>query len=103
MPADLDVWLDDERPAPNGWHRCRYTFEVVALLKAQRVRKLSLDHDLGFARTTGYHLVLWMMEHGKWPAERPTVHSMNPVGAYVMRELIANWYTTKWLNAGRMS
>lgn len=96
--AALDVWLDDTRPAPEGWLWCQHVHEVVALLKAGRVRRLELDHDLGMMpdgrlEKSGYDLCLWMAEHGRWPTERPTVHSMNPVGAEAMRFVIDRYFT----------
>jgi hypothetical protein len=89
----LDVFLDDVRDAPDGWHRCRAAHEVIALLKAGRVRRLSLDHDLGEGSQTGYHVVLWMAEGGRWPDVKPVVHSMNPVGAQAMRFVIDRYWT----------
>ena len=87
-----DVYLDDERDAPEGWHRCRHVWEVIALIKANEVCRLSLDHDLGDGEKTGYHLVLWMVENCRWPHEKPLVHSANPVGAEVMRHMIDKWF-----------
>lgn len=96
-----DVYLDDERETPPGWHRCRYIHEVVALIKANDVRKLSLDHDLGDDEQgcrckTGLDLVLWMVENNRWPREKPTVHSANPVGAEAMRRLIDKWFQLEY-------
>lgn len=91
-----DVYLDDERNTPPGWHRCHHVWEVIALIKAGEVRKLSLDHDLGDGEKTGYHLCLWMIENNRWPTEKPTVHSANPVGAHYMRLMIDQWYGKSW-------
>lgn len=91
-----DVYLDDERETPPGWHRCHHVWEVIALIKAKQVRKLSLDHDLGDGEKTGYHLVLWMVENNKWSVEKPTVHSANPVGAMVMKDMIDKWFQKDW-------
>ena len=41
---------------------------------------------------TGYDLCLWMAEHGIWPAEKPTVHSMNPVGRKRMQGVIDRYF-----------
>ena len=41
---------------------------------------------------TGYDLCLWMAEHGIWPAEKPTVHSMNPVGRQRMEGVIDRYF-----------
>ena len=91
-----DVYLDDERETPAGWHRCYHVYEVVKLIKAGEVRRLSLDHDLGEGEKTGYHLVLWMVENNRWPKEKPVVHSANPVGAMVMRDMIERWFQKDW-------
>lgn len=91
-----DVYLDDERETPYGWHRCYHVHEVIALLKAKQVRKLSLDHDLGDGEKTGWHLVIWMVENNKWPQEKPAVHSANPVGAHYMRTAIDQWFGKSW-------
>ncbi len=97
-----DVYLDDERPTPDGWHRCHHVWEVVALVKAGEVRRMSLDHDLGDGEKTGYHLVLWMVENGRWPREKPMVHSANPVGAHVMRQMIDEWFGKSWKDDPRL-
>ena len=101
-----DVYLDDERETPEGWYRCRYVWEVVALIKANEVRRLSLDHDLGtypdghYCRT-GLDLVLWMVENCRWPREKPLVHSANPVGAEAMRFLIDKWFGREYCYENR--
>lgn len=57
----MKVYLDDERPTPDGWVRCYWPDEVIALLQKGGVTHLSLDHDLGNDdRGTGYDVVLWL-------------------------------------------
>lgn len=57
----MKVFLDDERPVPEGWHLARWPEEVIVLLKTGEVTHLSLDHDLGDdTRGTGYDVVLWI-------------------------------------------
>jgi hypothetical protein len=59
----MKVFLDDERPAPEGWVRVYWPSEAIALLETGRVIKISLDHDLGDdAKGTGYDVVLWVEE-----------------------------------------
>jgi len=59
----MRVFLDDERPTPDGWHRCYWPDEVVALLEAGGVTHVSLDHDLGDdERGTGYDVIVWIEE-----------------------------------------
>ena len=108
----IDMWLDDERPAPEGWTLVKTTWEAIALIKAGKVRHASLDHDLGLctpcerrkdlnaypmARNctcmSGYKLCLWMADNGRWPDEKPTVHSANPPGAFAMRAIIDRYFS----------
>jgi hypothetical protein len=60
----LKVWLDDRRPAPDGWVHIYTPEEVIELLRAGGVEELSLDHDLGLDvgpnERTGYDVLLWL-------------------------------------------
>ena len=58
------VWLDDERPAPEGWVRVYSPAAAINLLRTSRVSKISLDHDLGgdYEIGTGYDVMLWIEE-----------------------------------------
>jgi hypothetical protein len=70
----IKVYLDDERPAPDGWVRVTTPAQAIALLETGEVSHLSLDHDLGDDEGigTGYDVVLWMeeqvflTERGNW-------------------------------------
>lgn len=78
----LRVWLDDERPAPEGWVSCRWPGEVISLLESEQVATVSLDHDLGDdSRGTGYDVLLWLEEavarYGFVPPEI-LIHTANP-------------------------
>lgn len=106
MATKISMYLDDERPAPEGWTLVKTAHEAIALIKAGKVARASLDHDLGLcslctdrgsaARNcqcmTGYKVCLWMADNDKWPDEKPTVHSMNPVGAFAMRAVIDRYF-----------
>lgn len=87
----MNLWLDDVRPAPDGFTHVKTVDEAMPYLISGEVEKASLDHDLGDG-ATGYWLVSWMEENDIWPKEKPLVHSMNPWGAHRMREVIAR----KW-------
>lgn len=102
----MNLWLDDMRPAPVGWHHVKTVEEAKKALLSGTVQKASLDHDLGACADcmggktpeqwleetnyqsmphcdhfgSGYTLVCWMEETGNWPKEKPTVHSANPAG-----------------------
>jgi hypothetical protein len=75
------VYLDDERPTPEGWVAVRWPEEAIALLEGGQVVELSLDHDLGDdEHGTGYDVLLWLEEavatRGFVPP-RVRVHSAN--------------------------
>ncbi|MDZ7890873.1 MAG: cyclic-phosphate processing receiver domain-containing protein [Rhodoferax sp.] len=77
----MRIYLDDERATPEGWTRCYWPDEVIALLQTDQVTEISLDHDLGDdKRGTGYDVILWIEEavalHGLKPP-RLHVHSAN--------------------------
>jgi hypothetical protein len=80
----LYLWLDDDRPAPPGWHWCKTVPEACRLLATRRVTYASLDHDLGQPEN-GSDLVIWMVHTGHWPRYRPGIHSANPLGAMRMQ------------------
>lgn len=97
------LWLDDLREAPKGWTHVTTVEAAQDLLKTGEVQKASLDHDLGYQLgedgtidkvyfRTGYDLVKWMAETNTWPKERPTVHSMNPVGRRNMEATIDRYF-----------
>lgn len=58
----MDVYLDDARDTPDGWHRVYWPEEAIALLKTGAVERISLDHDLGDPVRTGYDVILWIEE-----------------------------------------
>lgn len=104
------MWLDDVRPAPDGWTHVRTCDEAIALLRTGTVDEASLDHDLGHCEAcdgcrgvqrdpcpcachrSGTFLVNWMACEGVWPATKPRVHSANPVGAERMRQTIERYW-----------
>jgi hypothetical protein len=89
----LHLWLDDERPPPQGWEWEWAKTAGEAMLLASRViqvHEMSLDHDLGPASAgNGMDFVNWLIKTARWPAERPDVHSQNRPRAHEMRLLIA--------------
>ena len=77
----MKVFLDDQRPAPEGWVRAYWPSEVIALLQTGEVTDLSLDHDLGDdLRGTGYDVLTWLEEAAfarTLPIPNITIHSAN--------------------------
>ncbi|QSQ22497.1 hypothetical protein JY651_46540 [Pyxidicoccus parkwayensis] len=89
----MKVYLDDERPTPEGWVAVRWPEEAISLLEGGRVTDLSLDHDLGDdAHGTGYDVLLWLEEavatRGFVPP-RVRVHSANSSARQKMELAIA--------------
>jgi hypothetical protein len=89
IPVAMKAWLDDERPAPDGWVHVKTTEDAIELLRGGEVTELSLDHDLGLAapecERTGDDVLVWrerMVVTEGWSGELPAiaVHSANPVG-----------------------
>lgn len=101
----MKLWLDDVREPWKhgciGWEWAKTADEAIALLATGQVTEADLDHDLSDAATigmpapgekTGYTVVCWMEENGVWPRDGVRVHSMNPVGAARMRQVIERHY-----------
>lgn len=93
----MKLWLDDERPAPEGWHKCETPGEATSLLDFARgpgqepVTEVSLDHDLGLARLTGYDVLVWIeheVYHNNYRPPKMLVHSANSIGAQRMHAAI---------------
>lgn len=86
--APLKVFLDDERPTPDGWVRCYWPHEVIELLKTGNVEVVSLDHDLGDdSKGTGMDVCNWIEQivyengfDGGFIPPAVILHTVNPVG-----------------------
>ncbi|WP_164017536.1 TipAS antibiotic-recognition domain-containing protein [Pyxidicoccus trucidator] len=88
----MKVYLDDERPTPEGWVPVRWPEEAISLLEGGQVAELSLDHDLGDdEHGTGYDVLLWVEEavatRGFVPP-RMRVHSANSSARLKMEQAI---------------
>lgn len=101
----MRIWLDDERPAPDGWVRCLWPSEVIDLLVAHEdVTDVSLDHDLGDdERGTGNDVLLWIEEQVALNGYDPPtlrVHSANSSAAQKMWAAIAQIH---WIHRERLT
>lgn len=92
----MNVWLDDERPMPQGYDlHVQTAQEAIQLLSQGGVARISLDHDLGEHGGTGYDVACYI-EHGAYngtlePIE-VLIHSANPVGRDNIRRAVAKAY-----------
>lgn len=83
----MRLWVDDLRPAPEGWTWVKTSADAIAALADTRPQEMSLDHDLG-GDDTSRAVVLWLCEHeDRWPPVTH-VHSANPVGVEWLRGMI---------------
>lgn len=95
----MKLWIDDVRPAPEGYVWCksvneaiieiRYVESAVYFLENDEIELIDIDHDAGdFASDGGDYIRLldWLEETGRnYPIR---IHSMNPVGVANMRRII---------------
>ena len=88
----MKVWLDDWRPAPEGWVHVRTPEEAIEVLRGGDVEAISLDHDLGLAEglreRTGYDVLLWLereVEAGR--ARPPAVMEVHSGNVAVMKRM----------------
>lgn len=106
----MKIWVDDIRPAPEGYVWCKSVIETIKVIEGfensienyldewdfpptemwgQKIEIIDLDHDAGdYARFGGNYINIlnWMEETGRSYPIR--VHSMNPVGRGNMRRII---------------
>lgn len=89
----IKVWIDDVCPMPKGYTIwLRSTIDVVHYLKSVNWKNgvlLDIDHDAGdYAKLGGdyYKILDWCEARNYNPVVH--IHSMNPVGAMKMRQII---------------
>lgn len=95
--AEMKIWLDDLRPAPEGFVWCRSVNEAKKVIeeneKTQPIELIDCDHDLGdffVDGGDGIKLLDWLLERKTlYPVE---LHTMNPVGRENMRRLLQRYW-----------
>ncbi len=94
----LRLWLDDLRPAPDGYLGCRSVAEAqLYVTTAERndvkIADIDCDHDLGIYANLGgdgIKLLDWLAERGTfYPV---SIHTMNPVGRDNMQRVIDRYW-----------
>jgi hypothetical protein len=114
----MKLFLDDNRPVPEGWRPARTAEAAKVYLMGHKVDNMSLDFDLdapecqncnfncglreGGCRLgcqchkqgaeNGMDLLHWMRDTGNWPRNRPTIHSANLDGALRMKAFVLRHY-----------
>jgi hypothetical protein len=112
----MKLWLDDMRKPPFGYDLWAKTADqAIAMLEkhGDRIEHCSLDHDLAedhyetaaefsgyglaptpidrsrFKEKTGYAVLEWMHETGRWVADI-SIHTLNPRGGEDMMSKLKN-------------
>lgn len=97
----MKLWIDDVRPAPNGYFWCKSVNEAKRVIieysdkldfdmnAIDMIELIDIDHDAGdYAKDGGNYIRLldWIEETGRnYPIH---IHSMNVVGVANMRAII---------------
>lgn len=79
----MNVFLDDVRACPKGFRLARTAEQCMKLLETCKIEVLSLDHDLGYQKPTGYDVAKFMVRN-KLFAPKIIIHSANPIGSIRM-------------------
>ena len=95
MKDILKIWVDDVRPAPEGYVWLKSVNEVKKyladphILCNYEIKLIDLDHDAGdYAKDGGdYIKILDYLEMVGYDGDL-RIHSMNPVGVQNMRNII---------------
>lgn len=94
----VKIWLDDERPAPEGYKHCRSVKEAEAAIRGCEyegdvIDIIDCDHDLGeYAEDggDGIKLLDWLVERGTFYPVK--LHTMNAAAReYMQREIDRYW------------
>ena len=99
----MKIWVDDIRPAPEGWCQAYSVNAAKEMILANYpdIEGISLDHDSSIYNQFGgdYINILKWLEEEEHKTNKKIVtfpiqiHSMNPVGVQNMRNIIQhnNW------------
>ena len=91
----LKLWIDDVRPAPDGYYWCKSVNEAKRVIVdphiqySYKIELIDIDHDAGdYANEGGDYIKLldWLEETGRSYPIR--IHSQNVVGVENMRRII---------------
>jgi hypothetical protein len=76
----MKIWLDDIRPAPNGWIHIKTAEKCIEMIQSGNVKEISFDYDLG-ETLTGYDVAKYIEENAnKIPPIIWELHTSNVIG-----------------------
>lgn len=91
----MKIWVDDVRPAPEGYKWCKSVISTKLYLewlmkRDEKIELLDIDYDAGdyfFDGGDYVEILNWLEKYGicYFPIH---IHSMNPVGIENMRRII---------------
>lgn len=99
----MKLYIDDIRPAPDGWMQARTITEAIRTIAqfGDEITEISLDHDISLAvsvdgvyrpfpspdtfQAVAYFIVSFYAEK---PKPQITIHTANPVGAKSLFEIL---------------
>ena len=91
----MKIWVDDVRPAPEGYVWCKSVISAKLCLESlmkrnEKIELLDVDHDAGdyFFDGGDYIEILNWLERYDICYFPIHIHSMNPVGVENMRNII---------------
>lgn len=95
----MKIWLDDIRPAPEGYFWCNSVNEVICLINEtdEKIELIDCDHDLGaYAKDggDGIYLLDYLVEKGLFYPIK--LHTMNPVGRENMMRILSRYWSDKF-------
>lgn len=86
----IKLWVDDERPAPEGWVWSKTVGNTIDTLILAEVSEMSLDYVLGRGQTA-MDILEWLRDHpDRWP---PVIHAHSGSydGRLLIEELVRTW------------
>lgn len=95
---NMKIWLDDIRPAPDGYEWVLSVNAAKSLITKCMINKwtievIDMDHDLGDYAPSGgdgYKLLIWLIENDFYPPI--ALHTQNVVGRMNMQALINRYW-----------
>ena len=93
------IWLDDIRPAPEGFFWAKTYKEAIWAIKIMddlygKVDFISFDHDLG-GEQSGYDVAKYLVRN-QIVVDKYVVHSANPVGKRNIEQLLNHYGYKKY-------
>jgi len=92
----MKIWLDDVRPAPNGYVHAHSVKEAITLINhvpLYHIEEIDCDHDMGDYYKDGgdgINLLDYLLNTGNLIPIK--LHTMNPVGRANMQRMLDRYW-----------